>query len=123
MQAPGNSCCRLSVSRAYCGIWKPATARNFHASRNRQTEATEATESAPTLSVEDYSQVQINPESKTVTTAVGSLPISPLMDPAFHEARLKFKQHKEPYVKSKSTKFQRLLARNPYGNTSYSLDR
>lgn len=55
-------------------------------------------------------------------TAVGTLPISPLMDPAFHEARQKFMQQKEPYTQAKSTKFQRLLARNPYGMLACCID-
>jgi hypothetical protein len=60
--------------------------------------------------------VTINRERKTVTTVVGDLPISPLMDPSFHQARGRFTKPKAPPSQYKPTKWQRHLARNPYGN-------
>ncbi len=63
--------------------------------------------------------VEVDPENKTVKTAVGDLPISPLMDPAFHQARRKFTEPKPRATEHKPTKFQRQLARNPYGSSSY----
>ena len=63
--------------------------------------------------------VPVDSENKTVKTAVGDLPISPLMDPAFHQARRKFTEPKPRATEHKPTKFQRQLARNPYGSSSY----
>jgi hypothetical protein len=58
----------------------------------------------------------VDPESKTVKTVVGELPLSPLMDPAFHEARDRFTRRKEPEAPNmEKDKFRRLLERNPYG--------
>lgn len=59
--------------------------------------------------------VQIDSENKTVQTAVGELPISPLMDPAFHQARRKYTEPKPRKSEYKKTKNERKLARNPYG--------
>ncbi|KAL2191662.1 hypothetical protein L209DRAFT_673870 [Thermothelomyces heterothallicus CBS 203.75] len=61
-----------------------------------------------------YLDVQIDPDKKTVKTAVGELPLSPLMDPAFHEARQRFAKAKPSRTEYKLTKFQRHLRRNPY---------
>ncbi len=63
--------------------------------------------------------VQVDSKNKTVKTAVGVLPVSPLMDPAFHQARRKFTEPKPRATEHKPTKFQRKLARNPYGSSSY----
>lgn len=63
----------------------------------------------------DYWDFDIDPESNTIDTAVGDLPISPLMDPNFHTARQRFTQRKPLSPPYKLTKFQRSLARNPYG--------
>jgi hypothetical protein len=59
--------------------------------------------------------VQLIPENKAVKTVVGDLPISPLMDPAFHQARRKFTKPKPRTTQHKPTKLQRQLARNPFG--------
>lgn len=56
--------------------------------------------------------VTIDADAKTVRTAIGNLPISPVMDPAWMQARRRS-------VKNKATKptgrFRRKLANNPYG--------
>ena len=58
----------------------------------------------------------VDEQRKTVETAVGSLPLSPLMDPSFHAAKQRYKQPKKPpsppHLK---LKWQQHLARNPYG--------
>lgn len=72
----------------------------------------------PPIPDENYRNVPVDPETKTVKTAVGDLPISPLMDPTFHEARSKFTKPKPVRTEHKPTKFQRHLRRNPYGMLS-----
>lgn len=58
--------------------------------------------------------LRIEPASKTISTPYGSLPISPLMDPAWIEARGRFRTGK-PGAKKPVGRFRRLLSRNPYG--------
>ncbi len=64
-----------------------------------------------------YSTIDINPEKKTVTTTVGELPISPLMDPSFHDARARYTRPKPTTTQYKLTKFQRKLRRSPFGES------
>jgi hypothetical protein len=55
-------------------------------------------------------------ERKTIRTPVGDLPLSPLMDPTFHEARMKYKMPKAPESSVyKKVKWRRQLDRNPWG--------
>lgn len=61
-------------------------------------------------------EADIDPADKTVQTAIGKLPVSPLMDPAFLEARERHKTPKQADAsKAKKSKFRRALDRNPYG--------
>ncbi|KAJ4302067.1 hypothetical protein N0V88_002203 [Collariella sp. IMI 366227] len=99
--------------------------RSFHFSSIKPSGKPDQPQSTHTPSDGLYSAVEIDPKKKTVTTAVGNLPISPLMDPSFHEARQRFQKPKPKPAKSKypTTKFQRKLARNPYGPSAYVLSR
>lgn len=55
-------------------------------------------------------------DSKTINTPVGDLPMSPLMDPTFYEARMKYKMPKAPESSVyKKVKWRRTLDRNPWG--------
>lgn len=60
----------------------------------------------------DWSEVNSN--EKTIETAIGSLPLSPLLDSTWREARQRKKVKPLP-DESKFTRFQRKLNRNPYG--------
>jgi hypothetical protein len=61
-------------------------------------------------------------ESKTIRTPVGELPMSPLMDPSFHEARMKYKMPKAPESSVyKKVKWRRALDRNPWGELSFEI--
>lgn len=55
----------------------------------------------------------INYHNKTIKTAVGSLPISPLLDPTWRKARKPHKKKKPPPV-DRMPRFQRNMKRNPY---------
>lgn len=120
MRAISKRCCMPISCAIYQGSCLPAPARSFRTSTiNNNTDQTESSQDPPPFSNDAYSNVQINPENKTVTTAVGELPISPLMDPAFHEARQRFTKPKPQRREHKLTKFQRQLARSPYGSAPY----
>lgn len=56
----------------------------------------------------------IDHQNKTVKTAVGSLPISPLLDPAWRKAREPRKK-KQPRPFEKMLRFQKRTKQNPYG--------
>lgn len=56
----------------------------------------------------------VNPHNKTIKTAVGSLPISPLLDPTWRKARKRTKKKPPPPV-DRMPRFQRNLKRNAYG--------
>lgn len=69
----------------------------------------------------DEAPFEVDLETKTVNTVVGPLPLSPLMDPSFYEARQKFTKPKAAESStSDKTKFRRLLERNPYGRLPLS---
>jgi hypothetical protein len=106
-------CLRSSLCRAYRKPLNAVAARRVHSSINSSH-----VEGSPEP---DMRHVQINPEAGTVETPVGSLPISPFMDPLFYEARQRFTKSKPSHSPFKSTKFQRKLARNPYGRAPASL--
>lgn len=57
---------------------------------------------------------EINKSRKTIKTAAGSLPISPLLDPAWREARQR-KKKKIPQKEAKHNRFQRRMMENPFG--------
>ncbi|KAL2263290.1 hypothetical protein VTK26DRAFT_7480 [Humicola hyalothermophila] len=118
MKVLSRTCCGQSICRAVlCKSWRGAGARDFHSSRTTRSgqPVDESSQYQPKLSDEAYS-IYIDPESKTVTTPVATLPVSPIMDPSFHEIRQRYRRPKQRPAKSiyKPTKFQRLLARNPY---------
>ncbi|ROT39885.1 hypothetical protein SODALDRAFT_349989, partial [Sodiomyces alkalinus F11] len=66
---------------------------------------------------EHGNQLELHSNTKTVSTPVGDLPISPVMDPAWMEAKERFKT---PKAKPKQTKgkdggrFRKKLFLNPY---------
>jgi hypothetical protein len=99
-----------SLFAAHHEACRAPVARDFHTSSINNNDQTEP------FSKEAYSNIQIDPENKTVNTAAGELPVSPLMDPSFHEARQKSTKAKPRRTEYKPTKFQRHLARNPYGS-------
>lgn len=69
----------------------------------------------------DEAHFEVDLETKTVNTVVGPLPLSPLMDPSFYEARQKFTKPKAAESSTtEKTKFRRLLERNPYGRLPLS---
>lgn len=65
----------------------------------------------------DGNLIKLDPDSKTVSTAVGDLPISPVMDPSWIKARRR--QRKDAPTRP-SGRFRRKLGNNPYG--AYSFD-
>lgn len=56
--------------------------------------------------------IKINAEAKTVKTAAGELPISPIMDPAWMRAR---RRPKKREATKPLGRFRRKLANNPFG--------
>ncbi|KUI63071.1 hypothetical protein VP1G_10196 [Cytospora mali] len=56
---------------------------------------------------------EVDADEKTIDTAAGSLPISPLLDPKWREARARGKQKPLPDM-SKLNRFQRKLYQNPF---------
>ncbi|KAK3308275.1 uncharacterized protein B0T15DRAFT_524031 [Chaetomium strumarium] len=119
MQAVGRRYLRPSFTAACCKPRRPAVAWDAHRSAHNASQGNQCpeptdTEGSPRLPDNGYTNIPIDFESKTVSTAVGQLPISPLMDPSFHEARQRFTKPKPKHSEHKPTKFQRHLARNPY---------
>lgn len=57
---------------------------------------------------------KIDPENKTIKTAVGALPLSPIMDPSFWEAT---RRHQVPKAKAgkPQNSVERQLRANPFG--------
>ncbi|KAK4669541.1 uncharacterized protein QC763_203910 [Podospora pseudopauciseta] len=94
-----------------CGSLR--TYRQLHNTTRREAEDSRDNDekSAYERSVES---LNIDPENKTVTTVVGNLPLSPIMDPEFHEARNNFTKPKPKHAARPKDKFRRQLERNPY---------
>jgi hypothetical protein len=61
--------------------------------------------------------LKIDKDAKTVETAVGDLPLSPVMDPMFWEARERFKQ-KKPRPGRPGNALERELRKNPFGKSN-----
>ncbi|KAF7551102.1 hypothetical protein G7Z17_g5254 [Cylindrodendrum hubeiense] len=59
----------------------------------------------------DGNPLRIDPDAKTVTTAVGSLPISPIMDPAWMKAGRREKKRDPGMI---SGQFRKKLSNNPF---------
>ncbi|KAK0652926.1 hypothetical protein B0T16DRAFT_320573 [Cercophora newfieldiana] len=88
------------------------SSRGLHLSSVRGTADTTSTDASPTSR---RLPIEVDSENKTVKTAIGELPLSPLMDPEFHEQRSRFtkrKQPEKPYLQK--SKFRKQLERNPY---------
>lgn len=63
----------------------------------------------------DGNPLRIDADKKTVTTAVGSLPISPIMDPAWMKAGRREKKRDPGNI---SGQFRKKLSNNPFGRTN-----
>jgi hypothetical protein len=85
------------------------------------TAETSSPETAPDLGGEhsDGASLEIDSEGKTIKTAVGELPLSPIMDPTFWEARERFKK-KKPKPGKAETAIEREFRKNPFGKASTS---
>lgn len=63
----------------------------------------------------------VDPHNKTIKTAVGSLPISPLLDPTWRKARKRIKKKPPPPI-DRMPRFQRNMKRNAYGKRARTFD-
>ncbi|KAK0674184.1 hypothetical protein QBC41DRAFT_72551 [Cercophora samala] len=105
---------RPVVLEPHISSWGSSTThRQLHNTVRREAEESrdDDEKSAYERSVES---LNIDPENKTVTTAVGKLPLSPLMDQSFHKARNKSMEPKPRVAAHPKDKFRRKLERNPY---------
>lgn len=66
------------------------------------------------LGFDQWSWSEVNLYDKTIETAAGKLPISPLVDSTWREARERKKTKARP-DKNSHNRFQRQLRQNPYG--------
>lgn len=66
------------------------------------------------LGFDQWSWSEVNLVDKTIHTAAGDLPISPLVDSTWREARQRKKTKARP-DKNAHNRFQRQLRQNPYG--------
>jgi hypothetical protein len=60
----------------------------------------------------DGKPLRVDPDAKTVTTATGSLPISPIMDPAWIKTKRRPKKSDPGKI---SGQFRKKLSNNPFG--------
>lgn len=60
-------------------------------------------------------EFEVNVNERTIATAAGPLPISPLLDPRWREARTRAHEKEARPHKSKLNRFQRQLYQNPFG--------
>lgn len=83
--------------------------------------AVAAAKLAATLAGDEHGDtLTLDTASKKISTPVGDLPISPVMDPDWIEARQRFQQTKlKPVTKPASKgRFRNKLAMNPFGTVS-----
>ncbi|KAK7749589.1 hypothetical protein SLS53_000165 [Cytospora paraplurivora] len=95
-------------AKSYLQVRTFATKPQTHAN----SEAADADKPGPDDFLFD-DQFEVNVGNKTIDTAAGSLPISPLLDPTWREARNRVTPKERP-DKSKLNRFQRSLYQNPY---------
>ncbi|KAK8856136.1 hypothetical protein PGQ11_012048 [Apiospora arundinis] len=102
--------CRLFTSTK-------APAKEHGNSNNRQTPRFTNDADAESDSLfNDWEQAfQIDPDAKTIETAVGSLPLSPVMDPSFWAQREQFTKRKPKHTPSKpQSALERQFGANPF---------
>ncbi|KAI1852816.1 hypothetical protein JX266_002357 [Neoarthrinium moseri] len=95
-----------SPSRILRTQWQPYSSR-AEASQQESPVATAADDQTPAA------PFHVDHESKTIKTAVGDLPLSPVMDPTFWEARDRFKKMKPKPGKPHNV-FEREFRKNPF---------
>jgi len=110
---------RPTAWKAYRYLSTPFTLKGLYTSNSGVSRALQATKHSIKVTNESYSAIPIDTEKKTVRTPIGELPLSPMMDPSFHEAKQRFKKPKPRISPYKPTKFQRHLVRNPYGTSTH----
>ncbi|KAK0636365.1 hypothetical protein B0T17DRAFT_518936 [Bombardia bombarda] len=118
--------CRLRQPVQFNGqlSWHRSMSRGIHdspnSSRGQKQEGGRAQrQSDETSKPEAISLPEIDSVAKVLKTTAGELPLSPLMDPNFHEARSKYhkasvNRKKVPGYNHPRTAFQYLIRRNPY---------
>ena len=107
-------CLRLRISSSQLQT-SPHTCRWFTSSKAPPVEGDVQKKPISQGEPEEFG-FEIDVDGRTVSTSGGALPLSPLMDPAFHEARTRFKGAKAPESANHGrSKFRRQLERNPYG--------
>lgn len=105
--------CRPSASRPYATKGKNADTTTTTSQTEVESSDLDAKNvSGSNLGFDDWSEV--NTRDKTIKTAAGQLPISPLLDPAWREARQR-KQKKLTQAEATHNRFQRKLMDNVFG--------
>ncbi|KAI1099827.1 hypothetical protein F4804DRAFT_320803 [Jackrogersella minutella] len=84
--------------------------RQRQQNENPEQEPTEADPNDKPLASDWEHIFQVNPEDKTVETAVGNLPLSPIMDPTFWEARRRFQTPKAKAKRAQNSVERQLKA-------------
>ena len=121
MKFLGSSYSRPIAWKAYRHLSIPFVPKGLHTSNSRVFRVLHTTKHSIKLTDEGYSAIPIDTETKTVRTIAGELPLSPMMDPSFHEAKQRFRKPKPRISPYKPTKFQRHLIRNPYGTSTHPI--
>ncbi|KAH8652186.1 hypothetical protein BX600DRAFT_89482 [Xylariales sp. PMI_506] len=104
----GKTACRGRLRIAQC------LRRPYSSESSGQPDPAKAGSSpAVTTTTTRGDNIRINHNDKTVETSVGSLPLSPVMDPAFWEARERYKARK-PKAARPENAFERQFRKNPF---------
>lgn len=93
--------------RAIAHQWRPCSSR-IAKQPNNDHDATK------THDAQSARGLHVNAEAKSVETAVGELPLSPVMDPLFWEARDRYKK-KKPKPGAPQNVFEREFGKNAFG--------
>lgn len=107
--------CVACVPKSVCSFGATAQSGRRWVSSDRSTLTHEALRDRITGRIREDKygdEVEIKPETKTVSTASGELPMSPLFDPNWIKARRRVKKE-EPSIPS--GRFRKKLAKNPFG--------
>ncbi|KAI8633001.1 hypothetical protein F5Y19DRAFT_285037 [Xylariaceae sp. FL1651] len=108
------SCVALRWSSARIGQWPgwhttwKQSSRSISIERRRN----DASPVIPQTAASDES-FHVDPENKTVTTAVGELPLSPVMDPSYWEATTRH-QTPKPRSRKAQNSVERQFRKNPF---------
>ncbi|GAP92630.1 putative esterase-like protein [Rosellinia necatrix] len=104
------SSARIGQRKCWHAHRKPANRNRLYSTERHRNSASPIVSENTTAQPSSFT---VNPDSKTVTTAVGDLPLSPVMDPSYWEATTRHQAPKAKRGKAQNS-LERQFRKNPF---------